>query len=83
MDLEVLLMNIIKNRRLAVNKSIFPIGLLLALSLILQACSSGTGLAEGDQAPDFVLPSSIGAEVSLSEVNSDKPVLLYFHMALG
>ena len=76
-------MIISKNWRLASNKSTIAIALLLALGLILQACSSGNGLEEGDQAPEFVLPSSTGTQVSLGEVNAGKPVLLYFHMALG
>jgi len=60
------------------------LAILLAMSLVLQACSPDSSeLSVGDQAPTFTLPSATGAEVSLSEVNADQPVLLYFHMALG
>lgn len=41
-----------------------------------------TGLAVGDDAPAFSLPSSTGDTVSLADY-SGQPVLLYFHMAVG
>ena len=65
-------------------KGAITVLVILVISLILQACSpAGTGLTEGDQAPEFSLPSSSGTQVALDDVNRGKPVLLYFHMALG
>lgn len=34
---------------------------------------------EGDQAPEFSLPASNGAEVSLSDYRGKKHVVLYFY----
>lgn len=34
----------------------------------------------GDKAPDFTLPSTIGDEVTLSEVLKEKPVVLTFYL---
>ncbi len=56
--------------------------LLLIFGLLLQACGGG-GLSVGDKAPEFSLPAADGNEVSLSQYKGVKPVLLYFHMALG
>ena len=69
--------------------------LLLPLALVISACGTqeaeptqstestdSTGLNVGDTAPDFSLPASDGSTVSLSDY-ADKPVLLYFHMAVG
>lgn len=54
-------------------------------TLVLVACggSSSEGLAVGDPAPAFTLPSASGDQVSLSDYRGSKPVLLYFHMADG
>lgn len=43
-----------------------------------------SSLSRGQQAPDFTLPTSDGATVSLSDyVAQNQPVLLFFHMAGG
>lgn len=43
-----------------------------------------SSLSRGQQAPDFTLPTSDGATVSLSDYAAqDQPVLLFFHMAGG
>ena len=42
-----------------------------------------SGLAVGDMAPAFSLPSVDGGEVSLADYVGQQPVLLYFHMAVG
>ena len=66
-----------------------PIGFLvlglLLMAPILAACgpSNGDGLAVGDPAPSFTLPTASGNQVSLSDYRDSKPVLLYFHMADG
>lgn len=39
----------------------------------------GQELAEGDEAPDFTLPSSTGKEVTLSDMRGKKNVVLYFY----
>ena len=58
--------------------------ILILLGLVLSACGvSGGGLAIGDPAPSFTLPSANGEQVSLADYQGKQPVLLYFHMALG
>lgn len=43
-----------------------------------------SSLSRGQQAPDFTLPTSDGATISLSDYTAqDQPVLLFFHMAGG
>jgi len=62
---------------------ITPLFVLISLAVFLQACSSADGLAAGDQAPPFNLPSTTGDQVSLTDATNDGPALLYFHMAVG
>ncbi len=60
-------------------------GLLMSLlALILAACggTAGTTIEAGSAAPDFSLPDAVGGEFTLSDY-SGRPVLLYFHMAVG
>jgi cytochrome oxidase Cu insertion factor (SCO1/SenC/PrrC family) len=63
-------------------------GIALALAailggLLLGGCAAGNdGLAVGDPAPAFDLPSTSGARVALSDFEG-RPVLLFFHMAVG
>ncbi len=38
------------------------------------------GVNVGDKAPDFTLPSTIGDEVTLSEMLKEKPVVLTFYL---
>ena len=62
--------------------------LLLALAsllsgIVLGGCSAGEDdLSVGDLAPEFELPSTSGERVALSDFQ-DRPVLLFFHMAVG
>ncbi|HSO26806.1 MAG TPA: redoxin domain-containing protein [Anaerolineales bacterium] len=59
--------------------------LLFAL-LGLAGCASSdetANLAVGDPAPEFRLPSAAGQEVALADFVGERPVLLYFHMAMG
>lgn len=44
---------------------------------------ANSGLAVGDAAPDFSLPSTDGQLVALADYVNKQPVLLYFHMAVG
>ena len=51
--------------------------------ILLGACAPAEdGLAVGDRAPAFELPSTAGKRVSLSDYEG-RPVLLFFHMAVG
>jgi cytochrome oxidase Cu insertion factor (SCO1/SenC/PrrC family) len=64
-------------------KIVFLIPFLLFSTLILVAYGSSEGtLAVGDTAPDFSLTTAENRVVSLNDY-SGKPVLMYFHMALG
>jgi uncharacterized lipoprotein YajG len=63
-------------------------GLLLSIIILvavifLSACSQQKEIAVGNNAPDFSLPSATGSTVSLSDFRDQRPVLLYFHMAMG
>lgn len=61
-------------------KSIFLAAL---LGLTFAACGTKDSLNVGDKAPDFNLPSTEESNVSSSDYLGKKPVLLYFHMAVG
>ncbi len=63
-------------------RSLLVISLAILLGLVLAACGDATGLQVGDPAPDFAMQSVDGNHVSLVDF-SGKPVLLYFHMAMG
>jgi hypothetical protein len=54
------------------------------LATILAACAGGqpAGVEVGSPAPEFTLPESGGGTVGLADYAA-RPVLLYFHMALG
>ena len=58
----------------------------LPFVLLLAACGGGDTGEQSSQsgvaAPDFTMTNAAGGEVSLSDYE-DKPVLLYFHMAVG
>ncbi len=67
------------------HKAIRGLILLFSLAAILPACGGGAPaeIAVGSPAPDFSLPTSDGGTVTLDDYTGVKPVLLYFHMALG
>jgi len=46
---------------------------------ILDLLAGKVGLAVGDRAPDFALPSATGATVRLSDFRGKKAVVLYFY----
>jgi peroxiredoxin Q/BCP len=50
--------------------------------MALGACGPAGPLGVGDAAPAFELPTVAGGDVALSDLRG-KPVLLYFHMAVG
>jgi len=55
----------------------------LLSGIVLGGCAAGEGdLSVGDLAPEFELPSTAGERVALSDFQ-DRPVLLFFHMAVG
>ena len=63
-----------------------PWYLLIFLALaaaLLSACSTPQEGTVGAPAPDFTLPSTDGSSVSLADYKGEKPVLLFFHMAVG
>ena len=55
-----------------------PSALLLAAAAFASAPASGASLDVGDAAPDFTLPSTDGAQVSLSSFAGRKNVVLAF-----
>jgi len=57
---------------------------LILIMILLAGCASPgqQALAPGKPAPDFTLDSANGPPVTLSSLQG-KPVLLYFHMAVG
>lgn len=57
--------------------------LILVLIALLTSCGPSGRLSIGDRAPTFTLPTSTGGEVALTDYVGEKPVLLYFHMAVG
>ena len=71
-----------RNVRNPLNKMI-PLFTLGIISLLLAACNSSSLIKVGDPAPDFTLSSAVGTEVSISDFEGKRPVLLYFHMAKG
>jgi len=55
----------------------------LPIIMLLAACGSNNQAVEARvNAPDFTLPNAAGGEVSLADYKG-RPVLLYFHMAVG
>jgi cytochrome oxidase Cu insertion factor (SCO1/SenC/PrrC family) len=55
------------------------------LTILLATCKGSSDSPDGIQglsAPGFILPNSIGTETSLKDF-AGKPVLLFFHMAVG
>ena len=52
------------------------------LAALLAACGGAPQTIEASSAPDFVLPNSLGGDVSLKDYEG-KNVLLFFHMAVG
>lgn len=65
--------------------NVLKILFMLPIILLLAACGSTDSedaIEVGADAPDFSLPDAAGGEVALSDY-SGRPVLLYFHMAVG
>ena len=60
-------------------KSLFLLGVLLAG--VLSIASVATAVEVGDKAPDFKLPSTIGEDISLSQFQGKKHVLIEFYAA--
>jgi hypothetical protein len=57
--------------------------LTLLVTLVMAGCSDANdGLAVGDRAPEFALPTASGSTISLDDY-AGGPALLYFHMADG
>ena len=65
-------------------KRVFLIVSIALVAILITACGTPeSGLEAGDRAPDFSLLAADGDTVSLSDYRGERPVLLYFHMALG
>ena len=74
-----------KNQRLIktiIKNVLFASGLILSAFLLSACGSSQRTLAVGDTAPDFRLTAADNSVISLNDFTG-KPVLLYFHMAMG
>ncbi len=63
--------------------------LALPIALVVSACSGDSAtptpaerIRLGAEGPDFTLPAADGSTVSLADYQG-RPVLLYFHMAMG
>jgi len=61
-----------------------PIAMVLTV-FALAGCrgASSADIQVGDRAPEFSLPAVGGGEVSLADFAGVRPVLLFFHMAVG
>ena len=64
---------------------LLPLAVLSLFAFLLTACGGAESsyMQEGEQAPEFTLPTAQGGEVSLADYKGEQPVLLYFHMAVG
>ncbi len=60
-------------------KSLFLLGLLAAS--LLSIASVAIAVEVGDKAPDFTLPSTMGEDISLSQFQGKKHVLIEFYGA--
>ncbi len=60
-------------------KSLFLFGMLLAG--VLSITRVATAVEVGDKAPDFTLPSTMGEDISLSQFQGKKHVLIEFYGA--
>jgi uncharacterized lipoprotein YajG len=59
------------------------LGILLAAWLLAACASNQQAPNVGDPAPNFKLDATGGSTISLSDYQGQRPVLLYFHMAVG
>ncbi len=59
-----------------------PLVVLFAAIVLTGCAPAQPGVAVGDSAPEFTLPSVQGKDVRLSDYQG-KPVLLFFHIAVG
>jgi hypothetical protein len=57
------------------------VGMALAICSIVVGPTPAAGLEAGDQAPEFKLPGTNGADISLSDFRGKKFVLLEFYGA--
>jgi len=58
-------------------RSLLLLGVLLASVLFVAGVA--TALEIGEKAPDFTLPSTTGEQISLSQFQGKKPVLIEFY----
>ena len=65
------------SRRTYHTRSLSLVGVLLASVLVGAAVAAA--LEVGEKAPDFTLPSTLGAEISLSQFRGKQLVLLDFY----
>jgi peroxiredoxin len=59
-------------------RCVWVLGALLASGLV--TASLATAVEVGEQAPDFMLPSTTGGMISLSQFRGKQLVLLEFHL---
>ena len=55
----------------------------LVPALAFGCAGARDGLQVGDPAPKFELPAVSGDRVALGDYTGERPVLLFFHMAVG
>ena len=65
------------NRRTKYMRNLSLLGLLLAGGLVIAGLAAA--LEVGEQAPDFILPSTTGDKIHLSQFEGKKHVLIQFY----
>jgi hypothetical protein len=65
---------------MTVRLSRIVLGILLGTALLLGSAGHLLALEVGDQAPNFVLPSTTGKSIELADYQGKKDVVLFFYI---